>query len=46
MLKSPSKAKLVKNPQGNFVMLFIYDTEQFNKASDAFQLRFSETLVN
>ena len=46
MLISPSKAKLVKNPPWAFVMLFTYDTEQFNNAYDAIQLRFTETLVN
>ena len=46
MLKSPSKAKLVKNPYNIFLMLFSYNTERFNTAYTAFHLRFSRTLVN
>ena len=43
MLKSPSKDKLVKKPQGDFVMLFSYNTERFNITYAVFQLRFRET---
>ena len=46
MLKSPSKAKLAKNPYPRLLKLFKYNTDRFNNTYAVFQLRFTQTLVN
>ena len=46
MLKSLSKAKLLKILSERLLILFSYNKERFNIAYDTFHLRFSETLVN
>ena len=44
MLKSPSKAKLVKNLGGRTFMLFSYNTERFDPTYPKFVGIFSKTL--
>ena len=46
MLKSITKVKLVRNTYQILLIMFNYNTEQFNITYAVFKLRFSEKLVN